>query len=430
MEIFEALDIIVTKEFVEGRRINGKIPVILSETLTYTTHDLEKFDGECKYNSVVLNDDEVLVVSLDLSCSIIISGFSNNPTGVVLHGDESDLIKLLSSLNGQLCFECIRLQRIERANKRAVLNIYREVFKSTVEFIIEDKNGQSHIASMIMDLDKLSYSTDTGINIDEFVKLLHSDIEVVKVDHISKIVSEGLSVFEAAGLEFCLVGAMSMTRSKLKSRRTYEVRHNGVDIGSVVIFGRCPQKQIYIDFTVDKVFDKSELLQFEKTLQRYTMPNLNDWVIILSYVGDKKMTEDVVGEESPVDVDEVAATEATPPMATKLVLKDVDKPFYYNFTDVEIVSGDIEVVGYDGESLHERLLMGAIVDFKSPIATIRIIGDLLMAGIDRIYYLNGESLEKYNVDGHVDSAETLIDSIRGRRRVGRDYGDLSHRSRR
>ena len=131
-----------------------------------------------------------------------------------------------------------------------------------------------------------------------------------------------------------------------------------------------------------------------------------------------------------MDVEELAATEATPPMATKLVLKDVDKPFYYNFTDVEIVSGDIEVVGYDGESLHERLLMGAIVDFKSPIATIRIIGDLLMAGIDRIYYLNGGSLEKYNVDGHVDSAETLIDNIRGRGRAGRDYGDLSHRSRR
>ena len=434
MEIFETLDIIVTKEFVEGRRINGKIPVVLSETHTYTPHDLEKFDGECEYNKIILNNDEILVVSLDLSCSIIISGFRNNPTGVVLHGDETDLIKLLSGLNGQLCFENVRLQRVDHASKRAVLNIYREVFKSVERFIVEDKNGQSHIVSMIMDLDKLSYSSDTGVNMDEFVRLLHSDIEVVKVDHISKIVSEGLSVFEAAGLEFCLVGANGMTRGKLKSRRTYEVRHNGMAIGSVVIFGRCHQKQIYIDFTVDKIFDESEISQFEKALQRYTMPNLNDWVIILNYVGNKKMVEVVMGdvdvEESPVAVDEVATTEATSPEVARLVLKDADKPFYYNFTDIEIVSGDIEVVGYDGESLHERLLMGAIVDFKSPVAAIRIIGDLLMAGIDRIYYLNGETLEKYNVEGHVDSAETLIDNFRGRRRAGRDYGDLSHRSRR
>lgn len=113
-----------------------------------------------------------------------------------------------------------------------------------------------------------------------------------------------------------------------------------------------------------------------------------------------------------------------------LSLTENEKPFYFNFTGFKITSSDVMVFNYDGEGLQDRLLMGAIVDFKSPTATIRIIGDLLRAGVEDIYYHNDGVLEKYNVESHIDSADALADSIRGVGGRRRDFGDLSRRGRR
>lgn len=422
MKVFEDLNIVVTDDFEEGRRVNGKIPVILSEPCEYTAQDLDKIEEDYKVNNVFLNEDEVLVVSLDFSCALVIRKLNSNPTGIVLHGEEKDVVKLLSGLFSQLCFDGIQLQRVVRASKRAVLNIYREVFKTAEVFGIDDKDGTAHSVTIVMDLDKLSYSSDTNVNLDEYFKLLHPDMEVVKVDLVSQLHFERFSHYNREGLNFNFGSVKTMTNSMLVGRKTYPLLYENHTIGSVELFGRRAKKQLYIELSVAEVFDETKLSHFKDALQTYISSDLDGWTIVLNY-----NKSGVVVQEEETEVGELGVEDTSEPKVAEVIeleLEEDDMPLFLNFTDTSIkVKGHVVVeanrrYGLDG-------VTGAIVSFERPAETFALINDLVYGGVGCIFYLQGGVLHRYDTGAHMDSIMEVSRESEGRGRENRRFGFLT-----
>lgn len=422
MKVFEDLNIVVTDDFEEGRRVNGKIPVILSEPCEYTAQDLDKIEEDYKVNNVFLNDDEVLVLSLDFSCALVIRKLNSNPTGIVLHGEEKDVVKLLSGLFSQLCFDGIQLQRVVRASKRAVLNIYREIFKTAKVFSVDDKNGTVHSATITMDLDKLSYSSDTNVNLDEFFKLLHPELEVVKVDLVSGITFKGFNTYRHEALEFRFGSVRTMTRSMLVGRKTYPLFYDGQSIGSVELFGRRAKKQLYIELSVPEVFDETKLSHFKDALQTYISSDLNGWTIVLNY---NKC--DVAVQDEETEVGELGTEDTSEPLVEEVIeleLEEDDMPLFLNFTNTLVkVKGHVVVeanrrYGLDG-------VTGAVVSFEHPAETFALINDLVYGGVGCIFYLQDGKLHRYDTGAHMDSIMEVSREAECHNRENRRFGFLT-----
>lgn len=422
MKVLEDLNIVVTKDYVEGKRINRKIPIVLSEPYEYTTKDLVVVDDNFSVNSIFLNGVDNLVVALDFSCSILFSGWNDNPKGIILHGDEEDVIKLLSGLFGKLFLESVQLQRIVRGNKRAILNIYREAFKSVNVFDIEDKEGVVHTTSIVMDLDNISYSADTGANLDEFFKLLHPCIKPIKVDIVTKLVLEKRRVHIQKPLWFFFGGTKYITKDMLGARKTYALFYDTVEIGEVEIYGRCADKQLHIKLNVPEIFDENKLTQFKDALQNYMLAELNGWAVVLNYV-----KKDVVeGEVEVVEIEEVNQQETLPVLALELELEEDEKPVFLNFTETSV-----KVPGHVVVDVDERCSLagatGAIVTFDEPAETFALINEMIDAGLECIYYIQDGVLRRYRTKVHLESVEYIIDAAKGNSRNNR-FGFLTEGS--
>lgn len=423
MKLLEDLNIVVTNDYVEGKRINRKIPIVLSEPYHYTAQDLDEIKGDFKVNSIFLNATETLVIALDFSCSILFSGWDGNPTGIVLHGDEKNVVKLLSGLYSNSILDTVVLQRIVRGNKRAILNIYREAFKSVAEIAIVDKDGVSHAASLVMDLDNISYTTDTGTNLDEFFKLLHPCIEPIKVDIVTKLALEKRSVHIQKPLWFFFSGTKYITKDMLGARKTYTLYYDTLEIGEVEIFGRCANKQLHIKLNVPEVFDEEKLTQFKDALQNYMLAELNGWAVVLDYV-KKEVVENVVEEKGEiVEIEEVNQPEALPVLALELELEENEKPIFLNFTETTV-----KVPGHVVVDVDERCSLvgatGAIVTFDEPAETFALINEMIDAGLECIYYIQDGELRRYRTKVHLESVEFIIDAVRGNSRNNR-FGFLT-----
>lgn len=421
MKVLEDLNIVVTKDYVEGKRINRKIPIVLSEPYEYTTKDLVVVDDNFSVNSIFLNGVDNLVVALDFSCSILFSGWNDNPKGIILHGDEEDVIKLLSGLFGKLFLESVQLQRIVRGNKRAILNIYREAFKSVNVFDIEDKEGVVHTTSIVMDLDNISYSADTGANLDEFFKLLHPCIVPIKTDFVYKLELGKRSEYTQKQLWFLFGGVKYITRDMLSARKTYSLFYDTLEIGEIELFGRCVNKQLYIKLIVTEVFDVVKLTQLKEALQNYILSELNGWTVVLDYVKDVGvMAENKV---EVVEVEEIEQEEPQTVLALELELEEDEKPIFLNFTETTV-----KVPGHVVVDVDERCSLvgatGAIVTFDEPAETFALINEMIDAGLECIYYIQDGELRRYRTKVHLESVEFIIDAVRGNSRNNR-FGFLT-----
>lgn len=416
MKVLEDLNIVVTKDYVEGKRINRKIPIVLSEPYNYTAQDLDEIKDDFSVNSVFLNDDDSLVVASDFSCSILLTGWKDNPSGIILHGDEKDVIRLLSGLFSNLYFKGVKLQRIERGNKLAILNIYREAFKAVDVFDIEDKDGVIHTTSIVMELDNIYYSADTGANLDEFFKLLHPCIVPIKTDLIYKLELGKRSEYTQKQLWFLFGGVKYITRDMLSARKTYDLFYDTLEIGEIELFGRCVNKQLYIKLSTTEVFDGDKLMQLKEALQNYILAELNGWTVILDYVKDvSDMAENKV---EVVEVEEVKQEEPQAVLSLELELEEDEKPIFLNFTDTLI-----NVPGHVVVEVNERCSLagatGAIVAFDEPAETFALINEMIAGGLECIYYLQDGELRRYKINVHRDSFDDILSSVTGGRRNNR-----------